>query len=96
MNPKQFTWKHKDANLDRWRLEVKRGRKDTDRCDKNDHNDPDYWWGYKMINDNTNRIHFTGEILGQYDYLPTIDEFLLNIQFELNRLCMEMSKYAEI
>lgn len=88
-------WKYKDANRVWWRLEASIGEADTTRSIAEQHDGPDHWWDYKLINDDTGTAIVSGEVWGQYDLMPNINTFLADIQNQINHLCLGMAKYAE-
>ena len=86
-------WKYKDANRVWWRLEVEMDRED---CSENSNRaNPDHWWTYKLINEDHEKLIFSGEVWGQYDMMPDITHFLADIQNQVNCLCLGMAKYCE-
>lgn len=87
------TWKYKDANRVWWRLEVEIGKEDASRSLT--HEDPDHWWNYKLINEDTGILIVSGEVWGQYDLMPDITAFLADVQNQMNHLCLGMAKWAD-
>jgi len=94
-------WKYKDANRVWWRLEVEIDRPDDSHSsiiedgERVSLDDPDHWWTYRLINEDVDRVMFTGEVWGQYKIQPDITSFLADIQNQTNHLCLGMAKYAD-
>jgi hypothetical protein len=92
MREKSHVWKYKDANRVWWRLEVEMSREGEDCLDIDN---PDHWWSYKLVNDDTNTVILVGEIWEQYDIMPNITRVLSDIQFQFNNLFFGMAKYCK-
>jgi hypothetical protein len=93
-------WKYKDANRVWWRLEVEIERPDSSHSviedgERVNLDNPDHWWTYRLVNEDTETIMFQGEVWGQYELQPDITQFLADIQNQTNNLCLGIAKYAE-
>ncbi len=90
MKEHQFTYK--DGNRVNWTLYVIAMGETITRpeIDAIDH-----IWHYRLIKDDTNTIIMRGEVVGQYDMMPNITEFLADIQSQTTSLLLGMAKYAK-
>jgi len=95
MREKSHTWKYKDANRVWWRLEVEMEREDCSRSVDTREDDPDHWWIYRLIEEDHEKLFYSGEIWGQYELMPDITYFLADIQNQVNHLCLGMAKYSD-
>jgi hypothetical protein len=87
---KTHSWKYSDNHRVKWRLDVNMTGETTQAMDAVDH-----FWHYDLINEDLGRAVISGEIIGQYEMIPFLTEFLADIQFQTTALLLGMAKYAK-
>ncbi len=88
---KEHSWKYKDGNRVYWRLDVKMSYETVDRPELDE---VDHIWDYRLINEDLNKTIISGNVVGQYEMMPSINEFLADIQSQTTHLLLGMAKYA--
>jgi hypothetical protein len=88
---KKITYRYKDGYRIYWRLEIVMAELPP-TTDNN--TDPDCWWQYRLINEDSGTIVMQDDFLGQYDQEPTLNNVLLAIQTRFTALALGLAKYA--
>jgi len=93
VNERYFrTFEYKDGNRVWWKFTIQK----TDTVDGSlEPTDPDYWWRWTLENVDDSIIVAKGDIRGQYDLMPDINDILTDYQLQVSSLCLGMARYCD-